>query len=92
MAGGVLFSLGLAGVILRRDLIVVFMSLELMLNAANLVLVAFARFRAAPQMQAFVFFVILIAAVEAAVGLAIVVMFYRLRQTTNVEELGTMKH
>ena len=77
-----LFSLGLLGVIVRRNLLIIYMSLELMLNAANLALVAFSRF---------VFFVITVAAAEVSVGLALIVALYRKRQTAHVEDLTTLK-
>lgn len=97
MASGVLFSLGLAGVILRRNLIIIYMCLEMMLNAANLSLVAFSRFQktaeGAPGLdgQIMVFFVITVAAAEVAVGLALIVALYRLKQTTNVGDLNSLK-
>ena len=87
----ILFCLGLLGVILRRNLIVMYMSLELMLNAANLVLVAFSRFTNNLDGQVFVFFTITVAAAEVAVGLALIVVIYRKRQTTQVEDLTTLK-
>jgi len=86
-----LFSLGLLGVILRRNLLVIYMSLELMLNAANLALVAFSRFTDRLDGQVLVFFVITVAAAEVAVGLALIVALYRKRQTAHVEDLTTMK-
>jgi NADH-quinone oxidoreductase subunit K len=86
-----LFALGLLGVIVRRNLLVIYMSLELMLNAANLALVAFSRFTNNLDGQVFVFFVITVAAAEVAVGLALIVALYRKRQTTHVEDLTTMK-
>jgi NADH-quinone oxidoreductase subunit K len=86
-----LFSLGLLGVILRRNLLVIYMSLELMLNAANLALVAFSRFTDRLDGQILVFFVITVAAAEVAVGLALIVALYRKRQTAHVEDLTTMK-
>ena len=82
---------------LRRNLIIIFMSLELMLNAANLSLVAFSRFRVDPiglpnyNAQVFVFFIITVAAAEVAVGLAIIVALYRARQTTHVEDISSLK-
>src|SRR5512139_2376853 len=87
----VLFALGLLGVILRRNLLVIYMCLELMLNAANLALVAFSRFTNNLDAQVFVFFVITVAAAEVAVGLALIVALYRKRQTANVEDLTTLK-
>jgi len=97
VVSGMLFTIGFAGVMLRRNLIVILMSLELMLNAANLSLVAFSRFRIDAaglpnyNAQVFVFFIITVAAAEVAVGLGIVVALFRLRQTTNVEDINTLK-
>ena len=86
-----LFSLGMMGVILRRNLIVIYMGLELMLNAANLALVAFSRFNNSMDGQVMVFFVITVAAAEVAVGLALIVALYRKRQSTEVEDLTSLK-
>jgi NADH-quinone oxidoreductase subunit K len=86
-----LFGLGLVGLIVRRNLLVMYMSLELMLNAANLALVAFSRFNGNPSGQIMVFFVITVAAAEVAVGLALIVALYRKRQTAQVEDLTSMK-
>src|SRR5262249_123597 len=91
----VLFTIGFAGVMLRRNLIVILMSLELMLNAANLSLVAFSRFRGVNGLpdynaQVFVFFVITVAAAEVAVGLALLVALYRARQTTDVGDITSL--
>ena len=86
-----LFCLGLLGVILRRNLLVVYMSLELMLNAANLALVAFSRFNNKLDGQVLVFFIITVAAAEVAVGLALIVALYRKRQSAHVEDLTSMK-
>jgi NADH-quinone oxidoreductase subunit K len=92
-----LFTIGLAGVMLRRNLIVILMSLELMLNAANLSLVAFSRFRVGTNglpdynAEVFVFFVITVAAAEVAVGLALLVALYRARQTTDVGDITSLK-
>jgi NADH-quinone oxidoreductase subunit K len=97
IVSGVLFTIGFAGVMLRRNLIIILMSLELMLNAANLSLVAFSRFHVQPNglpaysAQVFVFFIITVAAAEAAVGLAIIVALFRVRQTTHVEDISTLK-
>ena len=88
---GILFCLGLLGVITRRNLLVIYMSLELMLNAANLALVAFSRFNNNLNGQIMVFFIITVAAAEVAVGLALIVALYRQRQTTHVEDLTTLK-
>jgi NADH-quinone oxidoreductase subunit K len=94
---GILFTIGFAGVMLRRNIIIILMALELMLNAANLSLVAFSRFQVdaggAPNYnaQVFVFFVVTVAAAEVAVGLAIVVALFRLRRTTHVEDIATLR-
>ena len=87
----VLFCLGLLGVIVRRNLLVMYMSLELMLNAANLALVAFSRFNNNLDGQVMVFFIITVAAAEVAVGLALIVALYRKRQSAQVEDLASMK-
>ena len=86
-----LFCIGLLGVIVRRNLLVVYMSLELMLNAANLALVAFSRYHNDLNGQVLVFFIITVAAAEVAVGLALIVALYRKRQSAHVEDLATMK-
>ena len=86
-----LFCLGALGVILRRNLIVMYMSLELMLNAANLALVAFSRYNNNLNGQVMVFFIITVAAAEVAVGLALIVALYRKRQTANVEDLTSLR-
>ena len=97
MVSGILFAIGFAGVMLRRNLIIILMSLELMLNAANLSLVAFSRFRVNSiglpdyNTQVFVFFIITVAAAEIAVGLAIIVALYRARQTTDVNDISQLK-
>src|SRR6476646_5375831 len=87
-----LFALGLMGVIVRRNLLVIYMCIELMLNAANLALVAFSRFTNNLDGQVFVFFVITVAAAEVSVGLALIVALYRKRQTAHVEDLTMMKN
>ena len=86
-----LFALGLLGVIMRRNLLVIYMSLELMLNAANLALVSFSRFNNKLDGQVLVFFIITVAAAEVAVGLALIVALYRKRQSAHVEDLTSMK-
>lgn len=86
-----LFSLGLFGVISRRNLLVIYMSLELMLNAANLAFVSLSRFTNKIDGQVMVFFVITVAAAEVAVGLALIVALYRKRQSAHVEDLTAMK-
>ncbi len=97
IVSGILFVIGFAGVMLRRNLIIILMSLELMLNAANLSLVAFSRFRVNSiglpdyNAQVFVFFIITVAAAEVAVGLAILVALYRGRQTTDVKDISSLR-
>lgn len=87
----VLFTIGVLGVLLRRNVIVILMSVELMLNAANLTLVAFSQFLSELSGQILVFFAISVAAAEAAVGLAIVIALFRRRVTVNVDELNLLK-
>jgi NADH-quinone oxidoreductase subunit K len=87
----VLFILGAMGVLLRRNAILVFMSVELMLNAGNLALVAFARQWGTMDGQVFVFFVITVAASEVAIGLALIVTIFRNRQSINIDELHQME-
>jgi NADH-quinone oxidoreductase subunit K len=91
VVSGLLFCLGLLGVTARRNLLIIYMSLELMLNAANLALVAFSRFNNNLNGQVMVFFIITVAAAEVAVGLALIVALYRKRQTAHVEDLTAMK-
>ena len=82
---GLLFSIGFFGVLLRRNTLVIYMGLELMLNASTLALVAFSRFNGTMDGNVFVFFIITVAAAEVAVGLAIIVALFRKRQTVQVE-------
>ncbi|MBM3833329.1 MAG: NADH-quinone oxidoreductase subunit NuoK [Verrucomicrobia bacterium] len=91
VVSALLFCLGLLGVIARRNLLIIYMSLELMLNAANLAFVAVSRFNGNLDGQVMVFFIITVAAAEVAVGLALIVALYRKRQTAYVEDLTTMK-
>jgi NADH-quinone oxidoreductase subunit K len=96
IASGLLFAVGFAGVLLRRNIIVIYMALELMLNAANLSLVGFSRYNVQNGLpdyngQVLVFFIITVAAAEVAVGLAIIVALFRARQTTHLEDLNTLK-
>ncbi len=96
LASGVLFVIGFAGVVLRRNIIVIFMSLEMMLSAANLSLVAFARFHTVNGLPAFdahifVFFVITVAAAEVAVGLAIIVALYRATKSITLRDIKNLK-
>jgi NADH-quinone oxidoreductase subunit K len=91
IVSALLFSLGLLGVLARRNLLVIYMSLELMLNAANLALVAFSRFNNNLNGQVIVFFIITVAAAEVSVGLALIVALFRKRQTAHVEDLISLK-
>jgi NADH-quinone oxidoreductase subunit K len=86
-----LFLIGVAGVLIRRNAIIIFMSIELMLNAANLAFVAFARSMNSLDGQIFVFFVMTVAAAEVAVGLAIIVNLFRLRETVFTDEVNLLK-
>lgn len=87
----VLFGLGVIGFVSRRNIITIFMSIELMLNAVNLAFVAFSRSFGQLQGQIFVFFVIVVAAAEAAVGLAIIISVERTRRSLNVERVNLLK-
>ena len=87
----VLFAIGVLGVLIRRNVIVIFMAIELMLNAVNLSFVALARSSGSMDGQVIVFFVMTVAAAEAAVGLAIILSMFRNRETTNVDELATLR-
>jgi NADH-quinone oxidoreductase subunit K len=86
-----LFAIGVLGVLLRRNAIIIFMSVELMLNAANLAFVAFARHLNDLNGQVLVFFVITVAAAEVAVGLALIVAIFRTRRSINIDELNALK-
>jgi NADH-quinone oxidoreductase subunit K len=86
-----LFTIGVIGVLTRRNAIIVFMCIELMLNAVNLTFITFSRFLQSMDGVLFAFFVIAVAAAEAAVGLAIFVMIYRSRETINVDEINLLK-
>jgi NADH-quinone oxidoreductase subunit K len=88
---GMLFAIGLLGVLMRRNLLIIYMSLEMMLQAANLTFVAFSRFNHHDDGMVFVFIVITVAAAEVAVGLALIVALYRLKQTTTVGDLTKLK-
>ena len=87
----VLFTLGALGVLIRRNAIVIFMSVELMLNAANLAFVAFARAYQAVSGQLFVFFIMTVAAAEVAVGLALIVTIFHTKQSIDIDQMNTMK-
>ena len=88
---GVLFTLGVIGVLVRRNAIIIFMSVELMLNAANLAFVTFARSFNHLDGQIFVFFVMVVAAAEVAVGLALIVTIFRSKQSINVDDLHSLR-
>ena len=88
---GLIFSIGVLGFLIRRNSLVVFMCIELMLNAVNLSLVAFAKEFGSMQGQVFVFLVMTVAAAEAAVGLAIIIAFFRNKKSANVDDLNLMK-
>ncbi|MFQ6617937.1 MAG: NADH-quinone oxidoreductase subunit NuoK [Fidelibacterota bacterium] len=87
----ILFGIGVTGVLTRRNAIIVFMSIELMLNAVNLTFIAFSRFLANVEGQIFVFFIMTLAAAEVAVGLAIIVALFRNKETVNIDEINLMK-
>ena len=91
IVSALLFTIGVMGVIVRRNVIVVVMSIEIMLNAANLAFVSFGRFLDSMDGQLIVFFVMAVAAAEAAVGLAIVILIYRNRESTDVDEMNLLK-
>jgi NADH-quinone oxidoreductase subunit K len=88
---GILFTIGVIGFLVRRNTIVLFMSIELMLNAANLAFVAFSRYLNSMDGQIFVFFVMTVAAAEAVVGLAIILAVFRNKETVNADEINLMK-
>jgi NADH-quinone oxidoreductase subunit K len=88
----VLFAIGLLGVLIRRNTLIVFMCLELMLVASTLALVAFSRFNGTMDGNVFVFFILTVAAAEVAVGLAIIVALFRKRQTVQLDELNSLKN
>ncbi|MDI6763747.1 MAG: NADH-quinone oxidoreductase subunit NuoK [Thermodesulfobacteriota bacterium] len=91
MLSGILFTIGVIGALTRRNAIVVFMCIELMLNAVNLTFITLSRFLQSMDGVIFAFFVMAVAAAEAAVGLAIFVMLYRSKETINVDEVNLLK-
>lgn len=91
LVSAVLFGLGVAGVLLRRGAVTILMGIELMLNAANLAFIVFARQLGHAEGQVYVFFVMALAAAEAAVGLAIVIALFRLRETTDVDDVHLLR-
>lgn len=90
----ILFCIGLYGALTKRNMVIVLISIELMLNSVNINLVAFSKFGMVPSItgQVFSLFTIAIAAAEAAVGLAVLIALYRNRKTVNIDEMNTMKH
>ncbi len=91
LVSAIMFSIGVVGVLTRRNAIIVFMCIELMLNSVNLTLVAFSSYYGNSTGQILVFFVMAVAAAEAAVGLAIVISLFRNKQTINIDEINIMK-
>jgi NADH-quinone oxidoreductase subunit K len=91
LLSGVLFAVGLLGVLVRRNTLVIYMCLELMLVAATLALVAFSRFNGTEDGDVFVFFILTVAAAEVAVGLAIIVALFRARHTVQVDRLDSLR-
>ncbi len=91
IVAGVIFVIGMLGVIIARNVLIIFMSIELMLNAANLTLVAFSRDLVAMGGHVMVFVVMTVAAAEAAVGLAIIIALFRNRDSANIDELNLLK-
>ena len=89
---GLLFTIGVLGVLFRRNAVIVFMSVEIMLNAVNLVFVAFSRYHGNVDGQVFVFFIMTLAAAEVAVGLAIIIALFRNLQTTDISEISRLKY
>jgi NADH-quinone oxidoreductase subunit K len=87
----ILFSIGTVGVLVRRNPLIMFMSIELMLNSVNLTFVGFSRYLQSIDGQVFVFLILTVAAAEVAVGLAIIVALFRTRQTVNVDEVNSLK-
>ena len=91
VVGAILFTMGAVGVLIRRDPLVIFMCIEMMLNAVNLTLVAISRHLKSMDGQIFVFFVMTVAAAEVVIGLAIIVSIFRTRETINVDSVNQMK-
>ena len=91
LMSAILFTLGAAGVLVRRNALIVFMAIELMLNAVNLAFVAFARQHGSIDGQVAVFFVLVVAAVEVVVGLALIVDIFRLKETVDIDEVDLLR-
>ena len=87
----IVFSIGVIGVLLRRNAIIVFMSIELMLNSVNLVFITFSTYLGNTTGQIFVFFIMTVAAAEAAIGLAIIIALFRNKETINIDEINILK-
>ena len=87
----IIFAIGTVGVLTRRNAIVIFMCVEMMLNAVNLTLIAFSKYLGNIDGQVFVFFIMTVAAAEAAVGLALMIAFYKNRESIDVEDINLMK-
>jgi NADH-quinone oxidoreductase subunit K len=92
IVSGLLFTIGFAGMLVRRNTLILFMCLEIMLNGVNLALISFSRFNGTMDGNLLVFFIITVAAAEVAVGLAIIVALFRKRQTVYVQELNALKN
>jgi NADH-quinone oxidoreductase subunit K len=92
IVSAILFAIGFLGVLIRRNTLVIYMSLELMLVASTLAFVAFSRYNGTSDGNVFVFFILTVAAAEVAVGLAIIVALFRRRNTIEVDQLSTLKH
>jgi len=88
---GILFTIGVIGVLVRRNVIVIFMSIELMLNAVNLTFIAFSRYLNSLDGQIFVLMIMVVAAAEVAVGLALIIAVFRIKKTVNVDEINILK-
>ncbi len=88
----ILFSIGVLGVIIRRNAIIIFMSIEIMLNSVNLTFITFSRYLGEQTGQIFVFFVMAVAAAESAIGLAIILALFRKKQTVYVDEVNLLKN
>jgi NADH-quinone oxidoreductase subunit K len=91
LLSAILFSIGAVGVLVRRNPLIMFMSIELMLNSVNLAFVAFSRYLQVLDGQVFVFLILAVAAAEVAVGLAIIVALFRTRETVDVDEISGLK-
>ncbi len=92
IVAGLLFTIGVVGVLFRRNAIIVFMSIEIMLNAVNLAFIAFSRYHGDVNGQVFVFFIMTLAAAEVAVGLAIIIGVYRNLRTSYITDIKSLKH